>query len=118
MLDIHKRLLDTGIVVLEMSGRLRMGLECEQIESEVEELVKARQPKAIFDLTNVRFMDSTGVATLVMSFRKLKDAGGQLRLAGTGGAVNVLKLTQTDSIVPTYDSVDEALAAFSSSESP
>jgi anti-anti-sigma factor len=115
MLDIHKKLMPAGIVVLEFSGRIRLGLDCEQIESEVDELVKSEQPNAIFDLTNVRYMDSTGVGTLVRSFNKLKNAGGQLRLAGTGGAIDVLKLTQINAIVPTYDSVDEALAAFSSS---
>ena len=115
MLDIHKTLMAASIVVLEFSGRIRLGLDCEQIESEVDELVKAKQPYAIFDLTDVRCMDLTGVGTLVRSFNKLKDAGGQLRLAGKRGAVDVIKLTQTNAIVPTYDSVDEALAAFSSS---
>jgi anti-sigma B factor antagonist len=114
MLDIHKTLMAAGVVVLEISGRIRLGLDCEQIEAEVDELVRAGQPNAIFDLTNVRYMDSTGVGTLVRSFNKLKNAGGQLRLAGKGGAVDVIKLTQTNAIVPTHDSVDEALAAFTS----
>ncbi len=114
MLNIQKRTLAGGIVVLEMSGRITMGPDCEQIESTIEELLLTGQTNIIFDLTNVNYMDSTGVGTLVMSSTRLKNAGGQLRLAGTGGAINVLKLTQTNAIVPTYDSVTEALAAFSS----
>jgi len=104
-----------GVVVLEIYGRIRLGLDCEQIESEVDELVRGGQPNAIFDLTNVRYMDSTGIGTLVRSFNKLKNAGGQWCLAGKGGAVDVTKLAEANAIVPTYDSVDEALAAFSSS---
>ena len=114
MIEIQKRMLAGGILVLEMSGRITLGPDCQQIESTIDELLLTGQTNIIFDLTNVNYMDSTGVGALVMSSTRLKNAGGQLRLAGTGGAVNVLKLTQINAIVPTYDSLNEALAAFSS----
>lgn len=112
MLKVQKSVLANGIVLLRLSGRITLGPDCQQIESEIDRLASARQTNLIFDLTDVNYMDSTGIGTLVMCSKTLKDAGGQLRLAGAGGAVDVIRLTQTNAIVPTHDSVAEALAAF------
>jgi anti-sigma B factor antagonist len=102
------------VMVLEMAGRITLGRDCQQIEAHIEELLRAKQTKVIFDLTHVKHMDSTGIGILVMCSGKLKDAGGELRLAGASGVVGqTLKLTRMETIVPTYASVEEAVAGFS-----
>ena len=114
ILEIEKKPAGNDVVVLEMAGRITLGRDCQQIESQVEELVRAKQTKVIFDLSRIKHMDSTGIGILVTCSGKLKDAGGELRLAGATGVVGqTLKLTRIDSIVPTFASLDEALAGFS-----
>lgn len=98
-------------VVLEMSGRITLGRDCQQIESDVEALIRGKQTRIVFDLSKVKYMDSSGVGIMVMCSGKVKEAGGELRLAGATGVVQqTLKLTRMDAIVPTHATVEEALA--------
>ncbi len=111
ILEIEKKTVG-NLVVLEMSGRITLGRDCQQIETDVDELVRNKQTRVIFDLSKIKYMDSSGVGIMVMCSGKLKAAGGELRLAGATGVVDqTLKLTRMDVIVPTFATLDEALAA-------
>ncbi len=113
ILEIQKKTVGS-FVVLQMSGRITLGRDCQQIESDVDELIRNKQTKVVFDLANIKYMDSSGVGIMVMSSGKLKGAGGELRLAGATGVVGqTLQLTRMDAIVPTFATVEEAVAAAS-----
>jgi anti-sigma B factor antagonist len=113
ILEITRRRAANDVVILEMAGRIALGQDCLQIVQQVENLLREKQTKIIFDLSQVKHMDSTGIRILVMCSGKLKDAGGALRLAGATGVVDkTLKLMRMNSIVPTFGSVAEATAGF------
>ena len=113
ILEIEKKAAGNA-VVLHMTGRITLGRDCQQIESEVEELVRAKRTRIVFDLSQVKYMDSSGVGIMVMCSGKVKEAGGELRLAGATGVVGqTLQLTQMSVIVPTFATLAEALAGFS-----
>jgi len=111
ILEIQKKTVG-NFVVLEMSGRITLGRDCQQIEADVDELIRNQQTRVVFDLAKIKYMDSSGVGIMVMSAGKLKAAGGELRLAGASGVVGqTLTLTRMDSIVRTFATVEEAIAA-------
>jgi anti-sigma B factor antagonist len=115
IMEITKRPVGNDVVVLEMAGRIALGRDCEQIEQQVKELMREKHPKVVFDLSRVKHMDSTGIGILVSCSGKLKDAGGELRLAGATGVVEqALRLTRMNRIVPTFATVAEATAGFAS----
>ncbi|MFZ0803930.1 MAG: STAS domain-containing protein, partial [Terriglobales bacterium] len=94
MLEIQIKQLSPDIVVLEIKGKITIGRDCQHLEWTTESLVKENKKKIIFDLTGVTHIDSTGIGIIVMSAGKVKEAGGQLRLAGVNSHVeHVLKLT-------------------------
>jgi len=98
-----------GVVVFEMTGSIRMGPICQQIEQAVDELIHRHETSAIFDLSGVSYVDSSGVGTIVKSLTKLKKLGGTLRLSGVTGMVEgVLKLTQIDRVIEIYPTAAEA----------
>ncbi len=114
MLEIQTKHLQPGIVVLEITGRITIGRECKQLEWATENLVREKLgKKVIFDLTGVTHIDSTGVGIIVMSAGQMKEAGGELRLAGPNKHVEqVLKLTSIDKLVTWTPTVEEAAVAF------
>jgi anti-sigma B factor antagonist len=113
ILEIEKKTVG-NIVVLEMTGRITLGRDCQQIEADVDELVRSRQTRIVFDLAKVKYMDSSGVGIMVMCSGKVKAGGGELRLAGATGVVDqTLKLTRMNLIVPMYATLAEALEGFS-----
>jgi anti-sigma B factor antagonist len=114
MLEIQNEQLPPDIVVLKIAGRITIGRECKQLEWAVETLVREKQAKKIiFDLAGVTHIDSTGVGIIVMSAGQVKQAGGELRLAGANKHVeSVLKLTSVDKLVGWNATVTEASTVF------
>jgi len=110
MLEIQTKHVPPDIVVLEISGKITIGRDCQHLEWTTESLVKENRKKIIFDLTGVTHIDSTGIGIIVMSAGKVKEAGGQLRLAGVNSHVeHVLKLTNMDKVVTWNPTVTEAV---------
>ncbi len=114
ILEIQKKDAGNGVVILELKGRITLGRDCQELEWMVDNLVREKQNRIIFDLAGVKYMDSSGVGILVMCSGKVKDSGGELRLAAAAGVVDqTLKLTRMNLIVPTYATVAEAVSGFS-----
>jgi anti-anti-sigma factor len=112
ILEIAKKAVG-NIVVLEMTGRITLGRDCQQIEYDVDELVRGKQARIVFDLSKVKYMDSSGVGIMVMCGGKVREAGGELRIAGATAVVEqTLQLTRMSAIVPMFATLAEALAGF------
>jgi len=108
-MEFVKRQVRPGVVILAMTGSIRIGPNCRQIEKALEEIVSQDGYWVVFDLTGVPFIDSAGIGTVVRSLTKLKKLGGTLRLAGVGGMVaGVLKLTRIDRNIEIFPTADEA----------
>jgi anti-sigma B factor antagonist len=109
-MEFTKKQIQPGVVVIEMTGSIRIGPNCQQIERVVEEIIQLKETRAVFDLSGVTFIDSSGIGTLVRCLTKLTKAGGWLRLTGVKGMVEgALTLTQVDRVLKTYPTATEAL---------
>jgi anti-sigma B factor antagonist len=65
----------------------------------------------VVDLTRTRFCDSAGIAALVEAHKRARAAGGQVLLAMSGAAVpRIFELTGVDRVIPSFASLDDALA--------
>ncbi len=112
-LQITKKEIQPGIVVLEIAGPIHMGPACHQITQEVENSLGRSENRLIFDLTKATFLDSGGLGEIVRCFSKAKKSGGSLRTAGAQGMIaTVIKLTKVDRVIEMYPTADEAAANF------
>ena len=110
---INKKELKPGIIVLELSGPLQMGVECKQLELAFDQLINDNHRHVVVDLSKVTKLDSGGLGKLVNCFSRLKTAGGTLRLAGTTGMIDgVLKLAHADQFLKAYPTALEAAESF------
>jgi anti-anti-sigma factor len=109
--------LERGVEVLEMTGSIFAGPDCESVEAEVAALIQGGKTRVIFDLTGVRHIDSAAIGSIVRCLSRLRRAQGDLRLAGAGSMVEgTLKITQLDRIIGIYPTV--AAADFFSMDAP
>ena len=91
-------------VDLESSPKLRKKLL---------ELIDADEKAILVDLERVKYMDSSGVATLVEALQKVGKYGGQLKIANLRDAVkDVFELSRLDKVFDIYDTVQEAAESF------
>ena len=119
-MQIVKKQFKAGIIILELSGPLQMGVECKQLELALDQLLRDGETQVVLDLTKLTKLDSGGLGKIVNCFSRVKTAGGALCLAGTTGMIDgVLKLAHADRFLKSYPTAREAAESFSdSSASP
>jgi anti-sigma B factor antagonist len=81
-----------------------------QLRDELLEVVGQAPEKIVVDLSQVRYMDSSGVGTIVEAKRRADSNGATILLAGLQPRVrSVFEITQLDKFFTICDSVDDAL---------
>jgi anti-sigma B factor antagonist len=113
MFEMTKEQMGPDVAVLHISGRIAMGKPCQDIDAQVEELVREKVTKIVLDLEHVDRVDSTGFGTIVLCAGKLRKVGGELRVAGAKGIVaEIAHSSQIPRIVPFHGTVEDAVANF------
>jgi anti-anti-sigma factor len=114
-LEVRRKHLEPDVVLVEIAGNVVYGPECQQIEWLIAELLKKGEKKIIFDISCVHHLDSSGLGIIVMCSAKVKEAGGELRVAGAEGHVRtVFNITDAAKILALYPSRADALEGFTS----
>ena len=108
-MDLDLELRGDRTAVLRITGRLTM-VGAGDVRAAVDRAVTAGHPLVVVDLTDVPFMDSSGLGALVGGLRATRAAQGDLRIAGVGEQVRtVLELTTVDRVLRPYAHVGDAL---------
>ena len=103
------------VAVLSVSGNLMGGNETQEIHTVVKSLIADGIKKVVIDLSKVKWLNSQGLGVLMASFTSLRNANGNLRIAGATDKVNsLLMITQLITIFDNYETVDRAVATFKS----
>jgi len=100
------------ITVLSLKGRLTLG-ESNLIREKVTQLSAAGKFKVVIDLSNVEYIDSTGLGILVICFTSLKKQGGALKLVNPNKRnVELLLLTKLHTVFEVFNEVQDAVNSF------
>jgi anti-sigma B factor antagonist len=77
----------------------------------LKELRETKTPRVILNLTGVRYIDSSGVASLVEGLKAARDQGLRFILYGLSpSAREVLQLSRLIKIFEVFDTEEQALA--------
>jgi len=95
----HKVILVSGEVDLYNVSKLKKALLT---------ITDGQFTSIIVDMSNVNYMDSSGIGTLVAGQKKMKDINGNFALMNVRDDVlNILKLATLDKFFKIYNSKDE-----------
>jgi len=101
-----------GVLVIEVDGQLIVGNR-QELKQRVLDALEAGDRKFLIDFTKTGFIDSSGLGVLVSLSKKIRDEGGDLRLAGLNEDLKTLfELTKLDTLFAIADSAQQALSAF------
>lgn len=101
------------VTVISVKGNLMGGPETVAIHEKVKELIDNNVKKIVIDLAKVKWMNSSGLGTMMGCLTSLKNANGELKLSGVAEKVKSLfMMTKLITIFETYDTVEEAVADF------
>jgi anti-sigma B factor antagonist len=105
--------LNSGVVVLNLSGRMTMGSELQSFESMIGDLAQKQQNKIVVDMSQISYVDSSAIGALVASQGAVRTSGGHMRLAALAERVDkIFKLAGVDTVLEVHPTRDAAVAAF------
>ena len=82
------------------------------VREKLDEQIQAGRTDLVVDLTDVTFLDSTGLGVLVGRLKLARTRGGSMRLVGTDDRVlKVFAITGLDKVFEIHPDVESALAA-------
>jgi anti-sigma B factor antagonist len=117
--EITRKEIPPGVIVLELKGQLQSGVECTRLQLAMDDLLREKQTRVIFDLSKTVKVDSAGLGKIVNCLSRLKTAGGTLYLAGVSEMVaGLLKMTKVDRLVKVFPTAQEAAQNFPGVQSP
>jgi anti-sigma B factor antagonist len=99
-----------AVPVVAVSGEVDV-YSAPTLRDSLTELLETRGGTVVVDLTEVGFLDSTGLGALVAARTTAASAGGSLPLVCTHQRIlKLFTITGLDGVFRIYDSVDQALA--------
>lgn len=104
---------EDGKTVFVMEGRIDTE-GAGDLENRLQEALAQGKTQLVLDMTGVRYISSAGLRTLADILTRAKDQQGDLKLVGLAPKVlRVFQIIGFDNFFSMYDSVGEAVAAFS-----
>ena len=99
-------------VILKLEGRLALGTAVDQFRASWSDAINQGANLVLIDLSNVTYLDSTGIGTIIRCHSAVKAADGRLRIFGAHGAVRqAFKVTRLDKIFEFHEDEKSALAS-------
>src|SRR5688500_5677631 len=100
------------ITVIDVEGQLIVGNRQELKQKVLEELEKGAR-KFLIDFSSTGYIDSSGLGVLVSLSKKIREQGGELRLANLNEDLRTLfELTKLDTLFHIATSREDALSSF------
>jgi anti-sigma B factor antagonist len=101
-----------GWTILDLSGDIDLAHSPAMRKALLGEIKEKRTPKVFLNLKNVRYIDSSGIASLVEGLKASRDLGSRLILYGLSTSVReVMQLSRLQKIFEIYDDEEQALAS-------
>jgi anti-sigma B factor antagonist len=99
------------ITIFDVSGDIDLATSPELRKALLRELREARMPRVVLNLKAVRYIDSSGVASLVEGLKVSRDVGSRLILCGLNTTIReVLQLSRLLKIFEIYDNEEQAVS--------
>jgi len=99
--------------IIALKGSLLAEVQSKDILQGVTELIQKGKVNFIIDLTELKFINSSGLGMLLTCLTKARKAGGDVILANVPEQVhNLLNITKLTAIFTTAESVEEAKSKF------
>lgn len=86
---------NSGVTIVDFSGRITLGEGSATLRNTVKEVVAGGKKKILLNLADVDYIDSAGIGELVSAFTTVRTAGGELKLLSlTNRVKDILQITR------------------------
>lgn len=102
-----------SVTILELHGDVLGGADATELNEILRHLVGEGKKHLVIDLSDVEYMNSSGLGMLTSALSSVKNGGGTLKLANPAERIkSLLVITKLIKVFESHDSVSEAIASF------
>ncbi|HEC69835.1 MAG TPA: anti-sigma factor antagonist [Candidatus Omnitrophica bacterium] len=100
------------VLIYALEGEVNINTSPE-LRKAFDKIIREGQKKVIVDFSEISYIDSSGLATLIEMYQRLKKNGGRLRLCAMGEKVrSVFEITKLVKLFEIFPNLTEALEGF------
>jgi len=100
------------VAILDLNGELKLGDEG-LLRDEVNRLILQGQKRLVLNLTDVPYMNSTGLSAIVGTYTTARKRGGDLKLLHPAKRVkDLLIISGLSTVLGVFDSEEDAVRSF------
>ncbi|MFA7227895.1 MAG: STAS domain-containing protein [Melioribacteraceae bacterium] len=102
-----------GAVVVELKGNVMGGPEAQEFSDLLHKLLDEGKKNVIIDLSETKFMNSSGLGMLISGYTTVKNGGGVMKLANATEKIeSLLVITKLITIFEHFATVETAVESF------
>jgi anti-sigma B factor antagonist len=102
----------SGVTVVQVDGQLIVGNRHE-LKELIQSALDGGERRFLIDFSRTGYIDSSGLGALVSISKRIREAGGELRLSGLNEDLRSLfELTKLDTLFTIMETPEQALAGF------
>lgn len=100
-------------IVVALKGQIMGGPTSTEFRKKLSSLIEEGKINVIGDLSEVSFMNSSGLGVLIATLTSLRKEGGDFKLCSpTDRIKSLLKISKLFTVFDLYETLDEAIAAY------
>jgi anti-sigma B factor antagonist len=101
------------ITVIDVSGRITLGEGSSALRDTLRDLTAKGNKKILLNLSDVSYIDSSGIGELVSGFTSVSNQGGTLKLLGlTKRVKDLLQITKLYTVFDVHEDEAHAIRSF------
>ena len=101
------------VTVLHLTGSITLGVGTQKLRSLIQDTMDAGKKNILLNMSEVVYLDSSGLGELVAAFTTVTRQGGQFKLMKlTRRVQDVVQLTKVYRVIEVFDDEDTAVRSF------
>jgi anti-sigma B factor antagonist len=101
------------VMVLRLRGTLMGGPDSRVFEEALAKVMETGQSRVLVDMSDISWVNSTGLGILIAGHRKVSGSGGELKLLHVSKRIeSILMVTKLNTLFDSYDDEAKAIASF------
>lgn len=101
------------VTVVDANGRITLGEGASVFRDMIKDLATKGNKKILINLSDVSYIDSSGIGEMVSSFTTVTNHGGQLKLLGlTKRVKDLLQITKLYTVFEVFEDESAAVRSF------
>ncbi len=103
----------SGVSIVDISGRVTLGETASALRETIGQMARSGERQILLNLSDLGYLDSSGMGVLVSSFATINSLGGRLKLTNLSDRVkDLLLITKLYTVFEIFEDESSAVASF------